>query len=118
MFIVGIPYLPQVYDEIWDATFKGSDWAVRDAAPQRIQKWCAERNISYVKTLDSFRTAVKKQGRWLHHSDDAHPTAEGHTVIAEAVKNANVINAASPKADDAGVQENREPTGADKRRDG
>ena len=83
LVIVGIPYLPQVYDEIWDGTFGGDQTYSRTAATERLAAWCEDHDITYVETLDALREQVKSRGHWLHHRDDAHPNADGHEVIAE-----------------------------------
>jgi hypothetical protein len=96
LIVVGIPYLPQVYDEVWEATFGGNPAYSRVAAIERVTAWCASNGITYVDTLDGYRESTKRLGRWLHHRKDAHPTAEGHQVIAETVLDAGIIQPPFP----------------------
>jgi hypothetical protein len=92
LIVVGIPYLAQVYDEIWRVTFGGKPQYDRMAAITRLAAWCQAHQIAYVDTCAPMRGAVKQLGRWLHHHRDAHPTAEGHAVIAETVFAAGLIH--------------------------
>ena len=62
LVIVGIPYLPQVYDEIWDGTFGGDQTYSRTAATERLAAWCEDHDITYVETLDALREQVKSPG--------------------------------------------------------
>lgn len=94
--IVGIPYLPQVYDDLWNSTFGGDARFSRTAAIERVSAFCAAHNIAYVDTLEAFRSRHKQLGRWLHHPNDAHPTAEGQEVIADALFQSRLIKAPAP----------------------
>lgn len=98
LIIVGIPYLPQLYDEIWKSTFGGNEAYDRTVAIERLSEWCDEREIPYVDTLAPLASAVAENGRWLHHRRDAHPTPEGHEIIAEAVFRSHSIGAPEPPA--------------------
>lgn len=91
LIVVGIPYLPQVYDDIWKVTFGGDPRYSRTAAIDRMSTWCESESIVYVDTLDAFRAKTKELDRWLHYRRDAHPTAEGHEVIADTIVQAGVI---------------------------
>jgi lysophospholipase L1-like esterase len=91
LIVVGIPYLPQVYDEIWDSTFGGNQAYSRTAASERVQLECQKLGITYVDTTEAMRSKSKQLGRWLHYRKDAHPTAEGHEVIADTIFRAGVI---------------------------
>ncbi|MBY0523148.1 MAG: hypothetical protein K2R98_07100 [Gemmataceae bacterium] len=91
LVIVGIPYLPQVYDEIWNVTFGNNERYSRTAAIERLSAWCQSHDIVYVDTCDAFRTKVSELGRWLHHRKDAHPTAEGQDLIAQVLIDATVL---------------------------
>jgi lysophospholipase L1-like esterase len=95
LVVVGIPYLPQVYDEIWESTFGRDPRFDRRAGNDRLKAFLADSGIAYVETLDAFREKQKQVGRWLHFRDDAHPTAEGQKVIADAIVESRVI-ATSP----------------------
>lgn len=92
MIVVGIPYLPQVYDEIWKATFGNNAKYSRTAAITRLGGWCRAHQIAYVDTCEALRAKVQELGRWLHHHEDAHPTAEGHEVIAHTVLATGMIH--------------------------
>ena len=96
LVIVGIPYLPQVYDEIWDGTFGEDQTYSRTAATERLAAWCEDHDITYVETLDALREQVKSRGHWLHYRDDAHPNADGHEVIAETIYTARLITPIEP----------------------
>lgn len=91
LIVVGIPYLAQVYDEIWRVTFGNNPKYDRTAAITRLAAWCRSHGIPYVDTCEPMQTRVKQLGRWLHYRHDAHPTPEGHEVIAETVFNAGLI---------------------------
>jgi hypothetical protein len=85
LIVVGIPYLPQVYDEIWRVAFEGNPMFSRTAGIERVKAMCTKRGIVYIDTLDSLREKVRQAGHWVHYHRDAHPTAEGHGVIAETI---------------------------------
>ena len=91
LIVVGIPYLPQVYDEIWDSTFGNNPAYSRTAAIERVQGQCQLLGIAYVDTLDPLRTKSKELGRWLHFHKDAHPTAEGQELIADTIFRAGLV---------------------------
>ena len=84
--IVNIPYLAQVYDDVWSASF--------GAVPDEYDRWIASRRLDAVcrrigalciNTTGAFVDAVRKRGRWLHFPQDAHPNSEGHELIANLV---------------------------------
>ena len=91
LIVLGIPYLPQVYDEIWEVTFAGDATYSRTAANERVAAWCKDAEVSYVETLDAFRAETHAKDRWLHHRKDAHPTAEGQALIARVLAAAKII---------------------------
>ena len=91
LIVVGIPYLPQVYDDVWNSTFGGNDAYSRTAAIERVQADCQRLGIVYVDTLGPLRLKSKELGRWLHYRKDAHPTVEGHEVIADTIIKAGII---------------------------
>jgi lysophospholipase L1-like esterase len=94
LVVVGIPYLPQVYDEVWNATFGGDPRYDRAAAEGRLSSFCAEHGIAYVGTLDALRKKTAEVGHWLHYRKDAHPTPEGQAVIAQAIAESGAIQPA------------------------
>lgn len=92
LIVVGIPYLPQVYDEIWDITFGTNPKYSRTAAVDRIGNWCQAHGVACVDTTTALAAKVRQTGRWVHYRRDAHPTAEGHEVIAQRIIDAGVIS--------------------------
>lgn len=82
LVVLGIPYLPQVYDETWRSTFGNNPRYDRDAGPTRLKAWLDSKGIAYVESVDALRTHVRATGRWVHFRKDAHPTDEGHAIIA------------------------------------
>jgi hypothetical protein len=91
LLVVGIPYLPQVYDDIWASTFGTDDRYSRTAATDRVAADCGRLGIFYVDTLDALQAATRTRGHWLHYRIDAHPTAEGHEIVADTIVRAQVI---------------------------
>lgn len=85
LVLVGIPYLPQVYDAVWRVTFAGNPKYSRTAASERVRAFCQSHGIAYVDTLDAFRARASLTGRSLHFPQDGHPNGEGHEAIAETV---------------------------------
>ena len=84
--LVNIPYLAQVYDDVWDSSF--------GTAPEKYDRWiagkklreiCERGGVYYIDTTTPIIDEVKKTGKWLHHPEDAHPTAQGHEVIANTI---------------------------------
>jgi lysophospholipase L1-like esterase len=95
LIVVGIPYLPQVYDDVWNSTFAGNQAYSRTAAIDRVRTECRRNDIAYVDALEPMQQQSRKSGRWLHYRKDAHPTAEGQDVIAEAIFRSEVIQPGS-----------------------
>ncbi len=89
VMLVNIPYLAQVYDEVWNSSF-GSlpDRYNRWIAGERLEKICKQADIYYVDTTKRFVEEVKQKKKWLHYPHDAHPTPDGHRIIAEKVLSA------------------------------
>jgi lysophospholipase L1-like esterase len=83
--IVLIPYLPEVYDDVWNATFGRSRDYDRHAGSRRLQEVTSRVGAKFVDTTPALSDAARRSGAWLHHHIDKHPTAEGHRVIAKAV---------------------------------
>jgi lysophospholipase L1-like esterase len=96
LIVVGIPYLPQVYDEIWDSTFGGNPKFSRTAGIERVRAMCAARGIPYIDTRDALHDKAQELGHWVHYHHDAHPTPEGHEVIAETIFRADVLKPLVP----------------------
>ena len=84
--IVNIPYLAQVYDDTWAASF-GTQPEIYDRwiGGQRLAELCRRVGAIYIDTTESFVLAVRERHRWLHWPQDAHPTPEGQDLIAEVV---------------------------------
>ena len=84
--LVNIPYLAQVYDEVWYSSFgtkpeKYERWI----AGRRLEKICKRIGIHYVDTTKGFVDEARRRSTWLHFKKNGHPTAEGHRLIAEIV---------------------------------
>lgn len=84
--LVNIPYLPQVYDDVWASSFgrlpeKYGRWI----AGARLKQICARAGIYYVDVTGRLTDEARKRKRWLHYRLDAHPTAEGQRLIADSV---------------------------------
>jgi hypothetical protein len=91
LVVVGIPYVPQVYDDVWNMSFGNNPKYSRNAGSDRVSSFCKSQGIIYVETLDDFRAKSKASRRWLHYRKDAHPTPEGHELIADTILKADVI---------------------------
>lgn len=95
LVVVGIPYLPQVYEDLRQQTFsdaKYDPWALN----RRVAAYCGELGIGYVDTQTPLREKHRAVGHWLHFPKDAHPTVEGHAVIADAVVGSGLLVADAP----------------------
>lgn len=95
--VAGIPYLPQVYDDLRKATFPGDKYDA-EATTRRVAAYCQEIGVGFVDTQTPMRTRHQQTGRWLHFRKDAHPTVEGHQVIAEAVLGSRLLVPVNPAA--------------------
>lgn len=91
LIIVGIPYLPQVYDDIWSSTFGNNEKYSKTAAIERIRAFCEASGIRYVDTLDALHDRAQKVGHWLHHRSDAHPNREGQEVIGGVIAESGAL---------------------------
>jgi lysophospholipase L1-like esterase len=84
--IVNIPYLAQVYDATWAASFGArSDVYDRRIAGKRLAALCQRIGAVYIDTTEQFVISVRERHRWLHWPQDGHPTPEGQDVIAQVV---------------------------------
>lgn len=83
--VVVIPYLPQVYDEVWERAFGGNDRYERFAGNARMQQICERQHLDCFDVTKDIIAAVKSRKHWLHYPQDAHPTPEGQSVIGSAV---------------------------------
>ena len=84
--LANIPYLPQVYDDVWQTSFGAQpDIYDRWIAGERLGRICEQAGIHYVDTTRAFVEAARRNHRWLHYREDRHPTAEGHLLIAQLV---------------------------------
>src|SRR5947208_5070263 len=50
LIVVGIPYLPQVYDDLWERTFGTNPKYSRTVATERVALFCKANGILYVET--------------------------------------------------------------------
>jgi hypothetical protein len=91
LIVLGIPYLPQVYDDVWENTFSSNPDYSRDAGVTRLRKWLEAKKIPYVESMDALRAYVKQTGHWVHYHKDAHPTPRGHEIIARVLANSGLI---------------------------
>jgi hypothetical protein len=75
LVVLGIPYLPQVYDETWQSTFGDNPKYAREAGTNRLREWLQSRQIP---TLIRWMLCahVRRRDNGSHHRKDAHPTAE------------------------------------------
>jgi hypothetical protein len=84
--LLHIPYLAQVYDDAWDASFGGvPDRYDRDLASKRLAAIADRNGLLFVDAFPAMRDHARRTGRWLHHRLDGHPTKEGQEIIAEEV---------------------------------
>lgn len=84
-----IPYLAQVYDELWDASFGAfPDRYARDLASRRLAAIADRTGMSLADAWPPMLTEARRSGTWLHYRLDAHPTVKGHQVIAQTVAEA------------------------------
>jgi hypothetical protein len=84
--IVNIPYLAQVYDATWAASFgTRPDVYDRWIAGQRLAELCRRIGAIYIDTTEAFVNTTRERHKWLHWPQDAHPTPEGQDLIAEVV---------------------------------
>mgnify|MGYP005846155553 CR=1 FL=1 len=86
LVLVNIPYLAQVYDDVWESSF-GSNTELynRWIGNHRLQRICKQIGITYIDTTPDFIRAHEATGKWLHYRDDGHPTKEGQRIIAKTV---------------------------------
>ena len=97
LIVAGIPYLPQVYDDLRRATFPGEKYDA-EATTRRVAAYCRELGVGFVDTQAPLCARHRETGRWLHFPKDAHPTVEGQQVIAEAVLRSTLLAPVTPSA--------------------
>lgn len=84
--LVKIPYLPEVYDEIWNNSFgMYPNLYDRGRAGELMREVAAQADMQLIDTTADFAAAVKQRGHWLHFPIDRHPNVEGQALIAEVV---------------------------------
>ena len=88
LYLVFIPYVPQLYDEVWNFSF-GIDKSnfSRYIGQKRLKDICQKNRINCVDTTSNMKKRSDQLGEWLHYPYDAHPTPEGHRVIANTIFN-------------------------------
>jgi lysophospholipase L1-like esterase len=80
--VVVLPYLPQVYDEVWDKAFAGGGEGFdRFAGNRRLSLICEAAGIDCLDLTPEFVARVRATGRYLHFRVDGHANAEGHELI-------------------------------------
>lgn len=86
VIIVNIPYLAQVYDDVWAWSF--------GTQPDQLDRWIAGKRLGevslrigagYIDTTHAFVEAVRMRKHWLNWPQDAHPTPEGQDLIAQVI---------------------------------
>lgn len=86
VIVVNIPYLAQVYDDVWAWSFGSKpDEFDRWIAGKRLGEVCQRIGAGYIDTTDAFVDAARKRKHWLHWRQDGHPTPEGQELIAQVI---------------------------------
>jgi len=86
VILLHIPYIAQVYDDIWNASFGGMPESYdRFLATERLRSIADEAGIYFIDALEPMLQEKKKSGARLHFERDAHPNERGHEVIAETI---------------------------------
>jgi lysophospholipase L1-like esterase len=99
--IVNIPYLAQVYDATWAASFgMRPDVYDRWIGGRRLAELCQRIGAIYIDTTEAFVSATRERHKWLHWPQDAHPTPEGQDLIAEAVADGLIKNGLTSRGHD------------------
>jgi lysophospholipase L1-like esterase len=84
--LVHIPYLAQVYDEVWAGSFgMFPEQYDRELGSKRLRQIADEAGMGFVDTSGAFVREARRTGAWLHYPHDGHPTPAGHRIIAKAV---------------------------------
>ena len=82
--VVVIPYLPQVYDDVWETAFAGGGFD-RFAGNRRLAGICQAAGIDCLDLTPEFVARVRATGRSLHYRVDGHANADGHQLIGQLV---------------------------------
>ena len=84
VILINIPYLAQVYDDIWESSYgmKPQEYD-RYIAGRRLEKICERAGIYYIDITKEFVKEAKSRKAFLHYRYDGHPNAEGHKIIAK-----------------------------------
>ena len=84
--VVVLPYLPQVYDAVWDKAFawegEGFD---RFAGNARLARACVAAGVDCLDLTPEFVARARATGRYLHFRVDGHANALGHELIARGL---------------------------------
>jgi hypothetical protein len=84
--LVHIPYLAQVYDQVWNQSFGSIPGYDRDLAGQRLGAIARQYGLLYVDAYPALRAWVADHnGEWVHYRVDSHPNVTGQRLIGEAV---------------------------------
>src|SRR5436190_2623398 len=65
LVVLIVPYLPQVYDDVWRNTFGNDQRYSRTASVERLETWLQSKGIVYVDSTESLRSAAVARGHWL-----------------------------------------------------
>ncbi len=86
LVVVNIPYLAQVYDEIWESSFgRRPESYDRWIGGERLARICQKLGIDYIDTTQELVRESRKNQIWLHYRQDGHPTPRGHESIARSI---------------------------------
>lgn len=93
VIVVNIPYLPQAYDKIWQASFgQRPQLYDRFIGGTRLAEICRQAGVYYVDTTQKFIEESRQHKKILYYQYDAHPNSEGHKLIAGVVRDYIVEN--------------------------
>ncbi len=86
VILVNIPYLAQVYDQVWKSSYGSMpDKYDRWIGERRLRDVCQRVQIGFIDTTPGFVKKARSGKTRLHYKLDKHPTAEGHKIIADSV---------------------------------
>jgi len=84
--VVVLPYLPQVYDDVWSQAFAlGGERFDRFMGNRRLLRICETHRIDCLDLTPEFVSRARATGRYLHFPVDGHPNVEGHDLIGQRV---------------------------------
>jgi lysophospholipase L1-like esterase len=84
--LVNIPYLAQVYDDIWRFSYGSMPGKYdRWIGGKRLAAICRRQGIAFIDTTGAFVKRARSSKARLHYAIDKHPTADGQRIIADTV---------------------------------